>query len=70
MVAAAGDALFANLGLLFAVGVAIGIATALIWQRFHRIRLPPCLAFFDAGLTSFGGWLVGNSVLGAGSSAG
>ncbi|MEO5708446.1 MAG: PTS transporter subunit EIIC [Nocardioidaceae bacterium] len=144
VLAAAGDALFANLGLLFAVGVAIGFArrsdgstalaavvgylvfdavtdamspyvldqgpdlvdygvfggivigigTALLWQRFHRIRLPPYLAFFggrrfvpiitacvalglgvllsfaypafDAGLTSFGGWLVGNSVLGAG----
>ena len=67
---------------------------ALLWQRFHRIRLPAYLAFFggrrfvpivtagaalalgvllafaypafDAGLTSFGGWLVGNDVLGAG----
>ncbi len=96
VLAAAGDALFANLGLLFAVGVAIGfarrsdgstalaavvgylvfdavtdamspyvldpgadpvdygvfggilvgIATALLWQRYHRIRLPPYLAFF------------------------
>ncbi len=144
VLAAAGDALFANLGLLFAVGVAIGfarrsdgstalaavvgylvfdavtdamspyvldpgadpvdygvfggilvgIATALLWQRYHRIRLPPYLAFFggrrfvpivtacvalalgvllsfaypafDRALTSFGTWLVGNSILGAG----
>ena len=144
VLAAAGDALFANLGLLFAVGVAIGFArksdgstalaavvgylvfdavtdamspyvldrgaetvdygvfggivigitAALLWQRFYRVRLPPYLAFFggrrfvpivtacaalglgvllsfaypafDTGLTSFGAWLVGNSILGAG----
>ncbi|QWZ10734.1 PTS transporter subunit EIIC [Nocardioides panacis] len=96
VLAAAGGALFENLGLLFAVGVAIGFArrsdgstalaavvgylvfgavtdamspyvlpegadaldygvfggilvgltAALLWQRFHRIRLPPYLAFF------------------------
>jgi PTS system N-acetylglucosamine-specific IIC component len=144
VLAAAGGALFENLGLLFAVGVAVGFArksdgstalaavvgylvfdavtdamsgyvlpkgageidygvfggilvgltAALLWQRFHRLRLPTYLAFFggrrfvpivtagaavalgvllsyaypafDAGLTSFGGWLVGNDVLGAG----
>jgi N-acetylglucosamine PTS system EIICBA or EIICB component len=101
VMAAAGNALFANLPLLFAVGVAIGFArksdgstalaavvgylvfkgvgdalspvivgeaaegeeqqlinwgvlggilvgimTALLWQRYHRIKLPPYLAFF------------------------
>jgi PTS system N-acetylglucosamine-specific IIC component len=96
VLAAAGGALFENLGLLFAVGVAVGFArrsdgstalaavvgylvfgavtdamspyvlpegadaldygvfggilvgltAALLWQRFHRIRLPPYLAFF------------------------
>jgi PTS system N-acetylglucosamine-specific IIC component len=100
VLAAAGGALFANLGLLFAVGVAVGFArradgstalaavvgylvfdnvatamspavlsaadvaegsmvrygvfggivvglmTATLWQRFHRIRLPTYLAFF------------------------
>ena len=96
VLAAAGDALFANIGLLFAVGVAIGFArrsdgstalaavvgylvfdavtgamspyvlkpaedpldygvfggivigltAALLWQRYHRIRLPTYLAFF------------------------
>jgi len=101
VIGAAGNALFANLPLLFAVGVAIGFArkadgstalagvvgylvfkgvgdamsphvlgeaaegeaqalinwgvlggilvglmTALLWQRYHRIKLPPYLAFF------------------------
>jgi PTS system N-acetylglucosamine-specific IIC component len=99
VLAAAGGALFTNLGLLFAVGVAVGFArrsdgstalaavvgylvfdavtsamspyvleggegtatvidygafggivvgvvTALLWQRFHRIKLAPYLAFF------------------------
>ncbi|NUR06245.1 MAG: PTS transporter subunit EIIC [Nocardioidaceae bacterium] len=96
VLAAAGGALFDNLGLLFAVGVAIGFArrsdgstalaavvgylvfdavtdemsgfvldrgedpvdygvfggivvgltAAVLWQRFHRLRLPPYLAFF------------------------
>ena len=96
VLAAAGGALFENLGLLFAVGVAVGFArksdgstalaavvgyvvfdavtdamspyvlhegaaaidygvfggivvgltAALLWQRFHRIRLPTYLAFF------------------------
>lgn len=100
VLAAAGGAMFANLGLLFAVGVAVGfarrsdgstalaavvgylvftavgeamtpfvlpadeveagevvdygvfggilvgVAAALLWQRFHRIALPPYLAFF------------------------
>ena len=97
VLAAAGGALFENLGLLFAVGVAVGFArksdgstalaavvgylvfdavtdamspyvldrraptpidygvfggivvgliAALLWQRYHRIRLPPYLAFF------------------------
>ena len=102
MVGAAGNALFANLPLLFAVGVAIGMArksdgstalaavvgylvfkarrrrdvarsslgapaegatqelinygvlggiviglvTAFLWQKYHRIKLPPYLAFF------------------------
>ncbi|GGP62702.1 PTS transporter subunit EIIC [Saccharothrix coeruleofusca] len=101
VIGGAGDALFANLPLLFAVGVAIGFArrgdgstalaavvgyvvvqavfkamspfvlptaedpakqelinysvltgivvgllTAVLWQRFHRIKLPPYLAFF------------------------
>lgn len=27
-------------------GVLIGIMTALLWQRFHRLKLPPYLAFF------------------------
>ncbi len=27
-------------------GILVGILTALLWQRFHRIRLPPYLAFF------------------------
>ncbi len=99
VVGAAGDALFANLALLFAVGIAIGMArksdgstalaavvgylvfkgvgdamsplvlgadvaaetpidygvlggivmgltSAFLWQRYHRIKLPPYLAFF------------------------
>ena len=95
VVGAAGNALFANLALLFAVGIAIGMArksdgstalaavvgylvfkgvgdamspvvlegdelinygvlggiviglvTAFLWQRYHRIKLPPYLAFF------------------------
>ena len=144
VLAAAGGTLFSHLGLLFAVGVAVGFArrsdgstalaavvgylvfdavtdalspsvlpagsdpvdygvaggilvgliAALLWERFHRIRLPTYLAFFggrrfvpivtanvtlllgvllafaypafDAGLTAFGRWLVGNDVLGAG----
>jgi PTS system N-acetylglucosamine-specific IIC component len=75
-------------------GIVIGITAALLWQRYHRIKLPPYLAFFggrrfvpivtanaalalgvllsfaypafDAGLTAFGRWLVGNDILGAG----
>ena len=75
-------------------GIVIGLSSALLWQRYHRIRLPTYLAFFggrrfvpilsavaalllgvllafaypafDAGLTAFGRWLVGNDVLGAG----
>jgi PTS system N-acetylglucosamine-specific IIC component len=27
-------------------GILVGITTALLWQRFHRIGLPPYLAFF------------------------
>ena len=27
-------------------GIVIGLTAALLWQRFHRIRLPPYLAFF------------------------
>ncbi|HEX6246771.1 MAG TPA: PTS transporter subunit EIIC [Nocardioidaceae bacterium] len=27
-------------------GILVGIAAALLWQRFHRIKLPPYLAFF------------------------
>ncbi|MET8758705.1 PTS transporter subunit EIIC [Lentzea sp. NPDC004782] len=27
-------------------GIVVGILTALLWQRFHRIKLPPYLAFF------------------------
>lgn len=27
-------------------GILVGIITALLWQRFHRIKLPPYLAFF------------------------
>ena len=27
-------------------GIAVGITTALLWQRFYRIKLPPYLAFF------------------------
>ena len=27
-------------------GIVVGIITALLWQRFHRIKLPPYLAFF------------------------
>jgi N-acetylglucosamine PTS system EIICBA or EIICB component len=27
-------------------GIVVGIATALLWQRFHKIKLPPYLAFF------------------------
>ncbi len=100
VLAAAGDALFSNLGLLFAVGVAVGFArkadgstavaalvgylvfdavtiamssyvlapesrgssdlidygvfggivigllSAVLWQRFHRVKLPTYLAFF------------------------
>ncbi len=75
-------------------GIVLGITAALLWQRFYRTRLPPYLAFFggrrfvpivtanaalvlgvvlsfaypafDAGLTSFGRWLVGNEIVGAG----
>ena len=95
VIGAAGNALFANLALLFAVGIAIGMArksdgstalaavvgylvfkavgdamsplilggdelidygvlggiviglvSAFLWQRYHRIKLPPYLAFF------------------------
>ncbi|WP_116049238.1 PTS transporter subunit EIIC [Amycolatopsis palatopharyngis] len=27
-------------------GVVVGLVTAVLWQRFHRIKLPPYLAFF------------------------
>jgi PTS system N-acetylglucosamine-specific IIC component len=27
-------------------GILVGIVTALLWQRFYRVRLPPYLAFF------------------------
>lgn len=27
-------------------GILVGVATALLWQRFYRIKLPPYLAFF------------------------
>jgi PTS system N-acetylglucosamine-specific IIC component len=27
-------------------GILVGVATALLWQRFYRIQLPPYLAFF------------------------
>ncbi|GAB2850235.1 PTS transporter subunit EIIC [Lentzea nigeriaca] len=27
-------------------GIIVGITTALLWQRYHRIKLPPYLAFF------------------------
>jgi PTS system N-acetylglucosamine-specific IIC component len=27
-------------------GIVVGVITALLWQRFHRIKLPPYLAFF------------------------
>ncbi|KAA2262000.1 PTS N-acetylglucosamine transporter subunit IIBC [Solihabitans fulvus] len=27
-------------------GIVVGIVTALLWQKFHRIKLPPYLAFF------------------------
>jgi PTS system N-acetylglucosamine-specific IIC component len=27
-------------------GVIVGLVTAMLWQRFHRIKLPPYLAFF------------------------
>ncbi|WP_158892144.1 PTS transporter subunit EIIC [Amycolatopsis anabasis] len=27
-------------------GVIVGLVTAVLWQRFHRIKLPPYLAFF------------------------
>ncbi|MCP2248454.1 PTS transporter subunit EIIC [Lentzea aerocolonigenes] len=27
-------------------GIVVGITTALLWQRYHRIKLPPYLAFF------------------------
>jgi N-acetylglucosamine PTS system EIICBA or EIICB component len=75
-------------------GILVGIATALLWQRFHKIKLPPYLAFFggrrfvpivtalvtlglgvllsfvypafDWSLREFSGWLVENSILGAG----
>jgi len=75
-------------------GIVIGITAALLWQRFYRLKLPPYLAFFggrrfvpiitgivavligvglsfvypafETGLTAFGEWLVGNSIVGAG----
>jgi len=27
-------------------GIIVGLVTAMLWQRFHRIKLPPYLAFF------------------------
>lgn len=75
-------------------GIVVGLTAALLWQRYHKIRLPPYLAFFggrrfvpivtanaalilgvllsfaypafDTALTSFGRWLVGHDILGAG----
>jgi N-acetylglucosamine PTS system EIICBA or EIICB component len=75
-------------------GIVIGITAAMLWQRFYRLELPPYLAFFggrrfvpiitgivavligvalsfvypafETGLTAFGQWLVGNSIVGAG----
>ncbi len=29
-------------------GIVVGITSALLWQRYHRIKLPPYLAFFGA----------------------
>jgi N-acetylglucosamine PTS system EIICBA or EIICB component len=73
-------------------GILIGLIAALLWQRYYRIKLPSYLAFFggrrfvpiitalvalvlgvvlglvypwfDDGLTSFGNWVTGSSVLG------
>lgn len=81
-----------NYGVL--AGILMGVISAVLWQRFYRTKLPPYLAFFggrrlvpiltavaglvlgvvlgllypafDAGLTSFGEWITGSSVVGAG----
>ncbi|GAA5115447.1 PTS transporter subunit EIIC [Haloechinothrix salitolerans] len=81
-----------NYGVL--AGILMGVLSAVLWQRFYRIKLPPYLAFFggrrfvpiitavaglvlgvvlgllypvfNAGLTSFGEWITGSSVIGAG----
>jgi PTS system N-acetylglucosamine-specific IIC component len=75
-------------------GILVGLLTAVLWQRFHRIKLPPYLAFFggrrfvpiitagatlllgvllglvypwfNSGLTHFGQWITGSTVIGAG----
>ncbi|MGZ4437656.1 MAG: PTS transporter subunit EIIC [Nocardioidaceae bacterium] len=75
-------------------GIVVGISAALLWQRYYRIKLPTYLAFFggrrfvpivtafvtlllgvllsfvypafETGLTSFGRWLAGNDIVGAG----
>jgi len=73
-------------------GILIGLVAALLWQRYYRIKLPSYLAFFGGrrfvpivtaltalvlgvllafayplfndGLTSFGRWVTGSTVLG------
>jgi len=73
-------------------GILIGLVAALLWQRYYRIKLPSYLAFFGGrrfvpivtalaalalgvllgliypwfndGLTSFGKWVTGSTVLG------
>lgn len=75
-------------------GIVVGLISALLWQRFYRIKLPPYLAFFggrrfvpiitslvmlvlgvifgllypifNAGLTSFGNFVTGSTVIGGG----
>ncbi len=75
-------------------GILIGVISAVLWRRFYRTKLPPYLAFFggrrlvpiltavvalllgvllglvypvfNAGLTSFGEWITGSTIAGAG----
>jgi PTS system N-acetylglucosamine-specific IIC component len=75
-------------------GIVVGVISALLWQRFYRVKLPPYLAFFggrrfvpiitagtmtilgvlfglisplfNKGLTSFGDFVSGSTVIGAG----
>ena len=51
ILAAGGGALFDNLPLLFAVGgvtgLIIGLVSAILWQKYHRTRLPEYLGFFN-----------------------